>query len=89
MQDVTSDEDCDEMPFEGLVSLESTTPSNRPNLKKQANIKSKVLNLTFKKLKRMGFSASISIHDLVVDGCVLPVVVFTVNLHHFLCILLL
>jgi hypothetical protein len=28
-------------------------------------------------------------HSLVIDGYVLPVVVFTVNVHHYLCILLL
>jgi hypothetical protein len=37
----------------------------------------------------MGFSSSAFIHSLVIDGYVLPVVVFTVNVHQFLRILLL
>jgi hypothetical protein len=37
----------------------------------------------------MGFSTLACIHDLPVDGCVLLVIVFTMNLHHFLCTLLL
>jgi hypothetical protein len=95
MWGITSDKDYDEAPFKGLLaSHESTTPLNRPNLQKKQILRvwfciSHSQNKKIDISSSMGFFASACIHSLPVDGCILPVIVFTMNLHHFLHILLL
>jgi hypothetical protein len=84
--------DYDKEPLECLASLKSTTLSNMTNLK-NAKSKSKVY---IHKVKNpynispcVGFLASSCIHNMGVNGCVLPIVAFVMNLHHFPYILLL